>query len=98
MGVEGLVLTAKICLYSRWLIETAEPIEADALQQFPLTLEALEAYAVRARNAADGISMPHQIAMLIDYRRALDIIREGREAPDKVACKPALSSPPATPG
>ena len=40
---------------------------------------------------ADDSRIPHQIAMLIDSRRALDIVREGRAAWADLAAR--LASP-----
>lgn len=75
--VEGLALCAKVCLLSRWLTQSpasAGPADLQALSQ---TLALLEDYAARTEAMSNDTRIPHQVIMLIDPRRALDVVREG---------------------
>lgn len=76
--VEGLRLCAHACLYSRWLSGDDANGTADDRDAFEAILEQLQAYAARVKTVADDSRIPHQVIMLIDFRRALDIVREGR--------------------
>jgi hypothetical protein len=77
--VEGLGLGAKICVYQRWLARTPDPIRTD-IETMAGFLEQLARYAAKIQALSEDSSVPHQVVMLLDYRRALDILREGREA------------------
>ena len=77
--VEGLGLCAKICVECRWLPQAGDATAAD-VDRLAALLQELEAYAARVQALLDGDGrIPHQIAMLIDPARALDVAREGRE-------------------
>ena len=55
-------------------------------------LDAFEACAAEIRKFADDPSVPHQMAMLVDYRRSLDVAREGRRGFEAVMPpSPAIS-------
>jgi len=84
LWVEGLVLAAKVCLYSRWLLQTNDPVGRDDLSSLSTALAQLDAYASRARAVVEDSRVPHQVGMLVDHRRALDVVREGREAERKL--------------
>ena len=77
--VQGLGLCAKICLYSRWLVQVGTDAQAGDVTVFHGWLEQLQAYAQRVQALADDSTVPHQRIMLFDPKRALDILREGRE-------------------
>ena len=91
LWVEGLVLAAKVCLYSRWLLQTNDPVGSDDLSSLSTALAQLDAYASRARAVVEDSRVPHQVGMLVDHRRALDVVREGREAERKVAARIELA-------
>ena len=56
-----------------------EPATANDGRAFVASLDALEDYVSRVRTTVDDSHVPHQVVMLIDPRRALDIARGGRE-------------------
>lgn len=75
--IEGLRLTARVCLYARF-IRQAEGITPKDLTDLSDAVGALEDYAARIAPLADDPAVPHQTVMLIDHRRASDVAREGR--------------------
>jgi hypothetical protein len=90
--VEGLALTAKVCTATRWLSQTFEAVDSRDVDEFGALLDELDRYVGRIRMIADDSRIPHQVAMLIDYRRALDIVREGRSARADLAPRRATPS------
>ena len=74
--VEGLRLCARACLYSRWL--ATGPASAEDRDAFVATIEALEGYAASGDAIANDSRIPHQVTMLVDPKRAMDIVREAR--------------------
>ena len=86
--IEGLAITARVCLYARWAARPSDVTAAD-LEAFDAALRELERYATRAKAIAADSRIPHQVIMLVDPRRALDVLREGRQSLDAAR---ALSS------
>ncbi|MCJ0762752.1 hypothetical protein [Variovorax terrae] len=76
--VEGLELCAKVCLYARWLGDPQAGHREDDHKALSRLLEALERHADTVQALARTGSVPHQYIMLMDPRRAHDIIRDGR--------------------
>jgi hypothetical protein len=79
--IAGFRACADVCLRARWLDPAhrndAGPQAAD-LVLFQKALDTLDAFAERIRAVTEDAALPHQMAMLMDYRRAADIAREGR--------------------
>jgi hypothetical protein len=74
--VEGHVLAAEACLHARFVqSRTPSPADRDALSS---ACAALEAFAARIAPLAADASLPHQLALLLDHRRAADVAREAR--------------------
>lgn len=73
---EGLLLSARVCLYARWA-EDGKANRGD-LAQLRAAIEALEEFGAGIGALAADPGTPHQRAMLIDPRRAADVAREGR--------------------
>ncbi|HEY8611608.1 MAG TPA: hypothetical protein VIL69_10015, partial [Roseomonas sp.] len=76
--VEGLRLTARVCLHARFLKQGEDAAEEDR-RALAEDIEAVEAYASRVRGLAKNPAVPHQVVMLVDHRRALDVAREGHQ-------------------
>jgi hypothetical protein len=77
--VEGLGLCAKICIHSRWLSQADAGARGEDVEALAHWLVQLRGYAHRVQALADDSRIPHQRVMLMDPRRALDILREGEE-------------------
>jgi hypothetical protein len=77
--VEGLVLCAKVCLYSRWLEQACDETRPLDVMHLTECLQQLRDYAGRAQALADDPGIPHQRIMLCDPARALDIVRDGEQ-------------------
>lgn len=75
--VEGLALCAKVCLYSRWLTQPSADVREGDVERLEDWLLKLRGYAERVQLLAGDSRIPHQRVMLVDPRRALDIVREG---------------------
>ena len=75
--IEGLRLCAHACLWARWLQDGSAITDADR-DALAATIDALDRYAARGRAIADDSRVPHQVVMLIDPQRAMDIVREAR--------------------
>jgi hypothetical protein len=75
--VEGLGLCAKVCLYGRWLTQSGAEVREGDLGALEDWLLKLRGYAERVHRLAADSRIPHQRVMLVDPRRALDIVREG---------------------
>jgi hypothetical protein len=79
--IEGFRACADVCLRARWLDpahrDDAGPQAAD-LVLFAKALDTLDAFTGRIRNLAEDATLPHQMVMLMDFRRTADIAREGR--------------------
>ena len=76
--IEGLVLCAKICLYSRWFEQKISDVHYGDLDKLKEWLLELQEYIVRVQTLSNDSSIPHQRVMLFDPKRAMDILREGR--------------------
>jgi hypothetical protein len=77
--VEGLVLCAKVCLYSRWLEQACDETRPLDVMHLTECIQQLRDYAGRAQALADDPGIPHQRIMLCDPARALDIVRDGEQ-------------------
>jgi hypothetical protein len=76
--VEGLVLCAKVCVLVRQAAHEHSPAASDA-DRLAGSLAELQSYAERTRTLLDADpGIAHQVLMLIDPKRALDVVREGR--------------------
>jgi hypothetical protein len=85
--VEGLGLCAKVCIAARRLSPAPAPTAAD-LDELAGWLAELQSYAERTKaffDAEHGI--PHQVFMLVDPQRALDVAREGRATLEALRAK-----------
>jgi hypothetical protein len=79
--VEGLVLCAKVCIAVR-LMEQGQA--ATAAARLRPVLDGLRAYASRMRELLDAdAGIPHQVFMLVDPRRAEDVLRDGEAAMER---------------
>jgi hypothetical protein len=78
--VEGFLACGEVCLRARWMdpeqCDDAGPEDGD-LDQFAQALQRLDDFTDRIRPITDLAEAPHQVVMLMDYRRAADIAREG---------------------
>ncbi len=75
--VEGHCLAARVCLLARFVTQqgaAAGPADIAALRD---AVAALEAFAARIAPLAADPSLPHQVVMLLDHRRARDTAAEG---------------------
>lgn len=79
--VKGLGLCVRVCLYCRLISRMPGPCP-ELLTALAQSLDAVEAYAADIRPLAEDPEVPHQVTMLIDYRRSLDVVREGRATLD----------------
>jgi len=77
----GFRLIAEVCLYARWAGQVgADRMPRDRAPAFRRSLDVLERYGDALRPLATEAAHPHQVVMLLDYRRVRDIAREGRTA------------------
>ncbi len=76
--VEGFYWCAKVCLYTRW--SEAGALNEVQLNAFDDALAGLEAFGESLRATVECGKYPHQLVMLMDYRRVADIVAEGRSA------------------
>ena len=83
--VEGLRLCARACLYSRWLATGAA--SAEDRDAFVATVEAIEGYLTSGDAIANDSRIPHQVTMLVDPKRAMDIVREARAQLEEATAK-----------
>jgi hypothetical protein len=76
--VEGLVLCAKVCVLVRQAAHENSRAASDA-DRLAGSLAELQSYAECTRTLLDADpGIAHQVLMLIDPKRALDVVREGR--------------------
>lgn len=76
--VEGLALCAKVCVLVR-LLTQGDGASAAEVDQLAARLADLQGWAERTRALLQAdLGIPHQVLMLIDPQRALDVAREGR--------------------
>ncbi len=80
--IEGFLACAEICILARWM----DPNQRDdsgpgqaGITQLASALDRLDAFVVRIRPVTESAALSHQLVMLMDYRRATDIAREGRQ-------------------
>jgi hypothetical protein len=84
--VRGLSLCAEVCLYARWLEQDGD--EGPTPAEFAGALERLKAYESEVMRLADDLRHPHQMVMLLDYRRIADVYREGMAVFGRRKAKP----------
>jgi hypothetical protein len=84
--VRGMSRCAEVCLYARW----AEQKSADGptAAEFAGALDRLKAFEAEMAKLADDVSHPHQLIMLMDYRRIADVHREGLAVFDRYRASP----------
>ena len=77
LSAEGLALCAEVCLRHRW--QERDPA-ADRVA-FANAIAALDAFDRREiRPLATDPALPHQVVMLLDFRRVADILAEASRA------------------
>ena len=75
LSAEGLALCAEVCLRNRWQ-ERDPAADRAAFEHAVAQLEAFERRAIRP--LATDASLPHQVVMLLDFRRIADILADAR--------------------
>jgi hypothetical protein len=75
--VEGHVLAARVCLFARFLTQQRDPEGPDDRQALRAAVVALEEFAARIAPIAADPTVPHQVVMLLDHRRARDTAAGG---------------------
>lgn len=83
--VRGLALCAEACLYTRWAEQTGT--DGPTVAEFEGALDGLKAYEAEVERLADDLRYPHQLIMLMDYRRIGDVYREGLAAFERFRAK-----------
>jgi hypothetical protein len=73
--VEGFQACAKVCIHAR-AVGDGITGQIDALAG---ALDELEAYGETIRPLSEEARYPHQVLLLLDYRRVVDIVAEGRQ-------------------
>ncbi len=84
--VRGLSLCAEVCFYSRWAEQ--EGSDGPTVKEFAGALDRLKTYEAEMARLADDLTHPHQLIMLMDYRRIADVHREGLAAFERFRAKP----------
>ncbi|WP_137176377.1 hypothetical protein [Roseomonas sp. AR75] len=75
--VEGHCLAARVCLLARFVAQQGEAAGAEGRAELRQAVHALEACAARLAPLSDDPTVPHQVVMLLDHRRARDTAAEG---------------------
>lgn len=80
--IDGFRKCGKVCFYARWFEKHDPQDKPNAADRaaFEQALKELEAFIATIKPIATDARYRHQIVLLLDYRRAQDILREGREA------------------
>jgi hypothetical protein len=76
--VRGLSLCAEVCFYARWSDQAGA--DGPTAEEFARALDRLKAFEAEVSKLADDLRHPHQLIMLMDYRRIADVHREGLAA------------------
>jgi hypothetical protein len=75
--VEGHCLAARVCLFARFLTQQGAAARPEDRSALWAAVVALEGFAARIAPLATDANVPHQVAMLLDHRRARDTAAEG---------------------
>ena len=75
--VEGMTLCAEACLRARW--QERDPAHADRAA-LDAAISRLAEFGEKLRQVAEDPEQPHQVVMLLDYRRVADIVAGARQA------------------
>jgi hypothetical protein len=80
--VEGHCLASRVCLFSRFVTQHGAAARPEDRATLRAAVAALEDFAGRIAPLATDATVPHQVVMLLDHRRARDTAAEGAALAD----------------